>query len=209
MRKTALYVAAWFAAGLGAVTLATAGVSMVGRQVTGERPSSLSAQEVRAQLGRDDVEPAPSTTLPPTTSTTAAATTVPGAEPGSGPGSGGGPTVSPSPPGASPTVATTGGDDSGDDIGGDDRDDTPETTATTSSAPSETRTYSMVGGTATLRFSATGVTVVVASPNAGFSVVQEPTHDSGVRVEFRNDDHRSRVEGWWDDGPRDEVEEQD
>ncbi len=206
MRKTALYVAGWIAAGIGAVTLATAGVSMVGRQVTGERPSSLSAQEVRAELGRDETEPDTSTTAPSSTSTTTPTTTVPGAAagPGTGSGVGGGAEsdTDPSPTGVgSPgpaAVAPGPEDDDGDPV-----------TTSTAAAPSETRTYSMTGGTATLRFSSSGVTVVVATPNAGFSVVQEPTHDNGVRVEFRNDEHRSRVEGWWEGGPRDEVEEAD
>jgi hypothetical protein len=29
-----------------------------------------------------------------------------------------------------------------------------------------------------------------------------------VRVEFENDSHRSRIEGWWDGGPQDRVREQ-
>jgi hypothetical protein len=60
-----------------------------------------------------------------------------------------------------------------------------------------------------LRFAPTGVTVVVASPNAGYAVDVEGTHGNGVRVEFRSEEHRSRVEGWWDGGPQDDTEEQD
>jgi hypothetical protein len=53
------------------------------------------------------------------------------------------------------------------------------------------------------------VKVLVASPNAGYSVEIDPTHDNGIRVEFRSDAHRSRVDGWWEDGPRDDVDEED
>jgi hypothetical protein len=70
-------------------------------------------------------------------------------------------------------------------------------------------TYNLVGGTATLRFSASGVTVVAAVPNAGFSAAVSQTHGTGKRVEFESDDHRSRVEGWWDGGAQDEVREDD
>ena len=65
-----------------------------------------------------------------------------------------------------------------------------------------TRSYDLVGGTATLRFSPSGVTVVVATPGAGFTVDIGESHGGGARVEFESDDHRSRLDGWWDGGPR-------
>lgn len=99
----------------------------------------------------------------------------------------------------------------------------PPTTATTSTtapvaattpgpteAPAgadETRTYPLVGGTATLRFSPAGVTVVAANPNPGFSVEVEQ-EGTGLEVAFRSDSHRSKVEAWWDGGPRDSVDEE-
>lgn len=190
MRRIAVYVAAWVAAGVGAVALATAGVSMVGNQVTGSRPSPLSADEVRSELVAE--EATTTTTLPGTsTSVPGAVGTTPGGEPV---------TTTPTPPVTSSPGTTAPG--------------SPTTTPPTTSPPppppaAETRTYTLVGGTATLRFSPDGATVVVASPNAGFAVDVEPTHDNGVRVELRSDSHRSRVEGWWDGGPRDQVEEQD
>ena len=67
----------------------------------------------------------------------------------------------------------------------------------------------MVGGTATLRFSATGVTVVAAAPKPASRWTASSTHGNGVRVEFESDDHRSRVDAWWDGGPQDEVREDD
>lgn len=195
MRRTALYVAAWFAAGVAAVLMASAGVAMVGSQVTGSRPAPLSADQVRAELAEDES----TTTTTGTSATTTSAPDTTDTPPSSAPGG----AVTTSTTGPGPTGPTT---------------TVPGTTPTTSApsptttappAPATTRTYTLVGGTATLRFSAEGVTVVVASPNAGYSVRVEPTHDTGVRVEFRSDSHRSRVEGWWDGGPQDEVEEQD
>jgi hypothetical protein len=179
VRRTALYVAAWFAAGVAAVSLASAGVSMVGNQVTGSRPSPLSAADVEAELIADEPATTTTTTLTP-----------PPTNPGTGT-----PTTGGTNPGPTATSAPTSV--------------TPPPTTAPPAAPAVTRTYTLVGGTATLRFEAAGVTVVVASPNAGYSVDTESTHDNGVRVEFRSDEHRSRVEGWWDGGPRDEVDESD
>lgn len=186
VRRTLLLVAAWAAAGATAVALATAAVSMVGNQVTGSRPSPLSADQVRRELDAGGGGASRSTT---STTTTPA---------------GSGPDVAPEPesssarsPASTETTRTVRPAPT----------PSPTTTTTRPAAPSETRTYNLVGGTATLRFSESGVKVVVASPNAGFSVEVEPTHDNGVKVEFRSERHRSRVAGWWDGGARDEVEE--
>ncbi|HET6662862.1 MAG TPA: hypothetical protein VFG94_01330 [Acidimicrobiales bacterium] len=86
------------------------------------------------------------------------------------------------------------------------------TTTTTSATPpadaaATTRTYRMVGGVVTLSFSPSGVEVVGATPNEGFSVDSEPEHGNGVRVEFKSDAHKSRVDAWWDGGPQVERRE--
>jgi hypothetical protein len=154
---------------------------MVGNQVTGSRPSPLSAEEVRSELA---LEAATTTTLAgvtdsslPNEATTSTSVTAPT-----------GPTTTTSRSGST----------------------SPTTPATTQPGPPpETRTYTLVGGTATLRFTADGVTVWASTPNPGYSAVTEATHDNGIRVEYRSDAHRSRVEGWWDAGPRDEVREED
>jgi hypothetical protein len=86
---------------------------------------------------------------------------------------------------------------------------TTGTTATTSPAsPNVLRSYELVGGDATLRFSASGVLVVVATPAPGFSVEIDDAHDGGARVEFEGEDHTSRLDAWWDGGPQDEVREE-
>jgi hypothetical protein len=75
--------------------------------------------------------------------------------------------------------------------------------------PEETvRTFELNGGTATVRFSAAGVEVLSAVPKAGFSADVGP-EDGGMRVEFESDDHRSRLDVWWNGEPRHEIEEQD
>lgn len=166
MRRTVLLVGAWLVGGAAAVGAASLGVSRVGDEVTGNRPTPLSAAEVREELA---AAPATTTTSPsPVTTTTITPTTT-----------------------TTTTVVA------------------PQQQPTTTTEAAETRTYALVGGTATLRFAPSGVTVVAAAPNPGFSVETNPEHGNGIRVEFESDDHRSRVTGWWEDGPRDEVREED
>lgn len=187
MHRSVVLVAAWVGAGAAAVTLATAGVSMVGNQVTGSRPSPLSADEVRRELEAAEVaNPSTNATDPGTGPTTtlgepsaAGVSTTTTTRPGTAPSTR---------PGSSPTAAPSG-------------------PTTTTSEPVELRTYSLVGGTATLRFSPSGVTLVDAVPAAGYATEIEAVHDNGIRVEFESEDRRSRVEGWWDAGPRDQTDE--
>lgn len=160
--KRGLLIVAWLLAGVLAVALATAAVSRVGNEVTGSRPSPLSAGEVQQEL----------TAASTSTTTTSTAPAV-------------------SPPATTGSTTTTA---------------TPATTGPVD-APAETRSYALVGGTATLRFSPQGVTVVTATPNPGFSVDVEPEHGNGVKVEFESEAHESRVDGWWDGGPVERVSE--
>lgn len=183
VRKALPYLAAWFLAGVVAVAVASAGVSMVGEQVTdNSREAPLSAEQVREELvagGHDTT-----TTEPP------AATT----------------TTIPAPPTAVDAVGAS-SDGPSTSVGGGAT--APSTTPPPPPPVTSTKTYNLVGGTATLRFSATGVTVVAAVPKAGFSVDVSQAHDNGARVEFEGEDHRSRVDGWWAGGPREEVREDD
>jgi hypothetical protein len=101
----------------------------------------------------------------------------------------------------SPTTTT---DDDGSSGSGD---GSTSTTSPGDAAP-ETRSYTLVGGAVTLRFAPSGVTLVVATPNPGFEVETEPTHGTGIRVELEGDDHRSRIDAWWDGGPQVEPREE-
>lgn len=83
----------------------------------------------------------------------------------------------------------------------------PTTAATSGSLAPVTRTYTMVGGTAQIRFTATSVTIVYARPAAGFEIDDESEDGTTVRVRFRSDTHESRLEAWWDGGPHDSVQE--
>jgi hypothetical protein len=205
VRKLVAFAAVWLAAAAVAVLVAWQGVGIVTNQVTDDRPAPLAAGEVRA-LTREAQRsaaggPATTTTVPqseatapgdpaggPPTSTAPAGAVTPGAA-----------TATTAPPGAptttpaSPSPTTTAPAPA-------------PTTAPPADAPAETRTYNVVGGSASLRFSASGVTVVWATPAAGFEVQIEP-EGPGVQVEFESEEHRSRVTGWWDGGPRDDTRE--
>ena len=196
MRKTLPYLGVWFVAGLLAMVLASAGVSMVTDRVTVDRPAPLSATQVRDELAGAAETPAADVSAGTVGSNPAAPT--PSIEPlgdpstGESPPSGGsGSTTTSAPPSGANGPAPT----------------TP--TAPPVTPASVTRTYDLIGGTVTLRFTSTGVTVVTATPKAGFSVDIGEGHDNGARVEFEREDHQSRLDGWWDHGPQDEVREED
>jgi hypothetical protein len=85
----------------------------------------------------------------------------------------------------------------------------PTTSSPPATAEASTRNYSLVGGTVTVRFSPTAVTVISAVPRNGYSVELEQEGPTQVSVRFESDDHESRLDAYWSDGPRDEVEERD
>lgn len=190
-------VVAWAAAALAAVAVASWGVAIVGRSVTQSRPAPLSIGQVEERLAAASA------------TTTTIADVAPGMDTATAPPDPGSPTTTaavPSVPSTSPVVA--GGTDPGPT-----RTTAPAAPTTTAAPPApaptgETRTYALVGGTVSLRFEPNGVTVAFANPAAGFEVDVEAEHANGVRVEFESETHRSRVTGWWDGGPRDEVDEQ-
>lgn len=196
MRRTATIVTIWLAAGVGAVALSSLAVSMVGNNVTASRPASLSADQVRDELSSGGGSKtttatggAPEPTLASDGST---ATTRPATD-----GARTATTLPPSSPTTQPKPLGVKGDGS------------TSTTTTTSSPTATVRTYALVGGTATLRFSPSGVTVQDATPKPGYSVDVEAEGGNGVRVEFSSAAHESRVDGWWDGGPQDRIREED
>ena len=198
MQRNLSFLVAWLIAAAVATTVAWQGVGLVGEQVTSERPAPLNAREVRERLADEAVEVGAATTSSTepsseTTSTTAGtADSVPEpppAPPSDVPASSGPTGQSPAPESSAPAP-------------------TPQPTAPPPATASATRTYNLVGGTASLRFTPSGVTVDYATPKAGFTVEIEPENGNGVKVEFRSDDHRSRVDGWWDGGPRERIREE-
>lgn len=197
VRRSLPLVLGWLLAAVAALAVASWGVALVGSSVTDRRPAPLTASQVDERLD----ELATSTS---TSTTSSAPSSVPGSEdepttssstPDESNGDGATTTTAPrTATTAQPSSATTTASPAA-----------PPTTA----APAETRTYSLEGGTVTLRFEPGRVTVVFANPAQGFDVEVEPEHVNGVKVEFESPTHRSRVDGWWDGGPRDRVSERD
>ncbi|MFI9816076.1 hypothetical protein [Saccharothrix variisporea] len=63
------------------------------------------------------------------------------------------------------------------------------------------RSFRLQGGVAAIRFSATEIEPISATPRQGFAAsVEQPAH--AVVVEFVGPDHRSRIEATWVDGPQ-------
>lgn len=194
-RRTIPLVLAWVVAATVAVAVASWGVALVGRSVTEDRPAALASAEVEERLSEV------AATAPPASSTASTTTAPRAAET---------PTTVAGPDGSTGTVpvTTTPGPSPTTTMAPAAPPPPPATVAPAAPAPAtETRTYTLVGGTASLRFEPTGVTVVFANPAQGFDVEIEPEHGNGVRVEFESDDHESRLDGWWDGGPQDRKEE--
>ncbi len=86
----------------------------------------------------------------------------------------------------------------------------PTTTTTTSQPPTtlpgQTLTFNLTGGSTAISFSPTEVKVLWATPNPGFEVKIEP-ESPGIKVEFRSDEHRSRIDAWWSGGPQHDIRE--
>lgn len=194
-RRTIPLVLAWVVAAAVAVAVASWGVALVGRSVTEERPAALASAEVEERLSEVAATDPPSTSTTSTTTTALSAGETPTTV--AGPGGSAGSVPVTTTPGPSPTTTVAPASP-------------PAAPATVAPAPvpaAETRTYTLVGGTASLRFEPSGVTVVFANPAQGFDVEIEAEHGNGVRVEFESDTHESRLDGWWDGGPQDRKEE--
>ena len=105
----------------------------------------------------------------------------------------------PPPPQTPPTTATP-------------DDPTPTPTATESDEPEpapEDRAYELEGGSVGIRFSATRVEVLWATPRDGFAVRILRESETRVVVTFRSRTHVSELEARWSNGPRADAEEDD
>jgi hypothetical protein len=192
VRRFFAFGLAWLVAAVVATVVAWQGVGLIGHQVTGHRPATLSAGQIDKALDTTTDHPLTPSSAPSTTAAPGAGTTPP-------PGTGTNGTV------ATGTTAPTaggggGGSGSGSTLGG------SGTTAAPAVAP-VTRTYRLDGGTTTIRFSPTAVTVLVSTPNSGYQYSTGSGDNGGVRVEFTSDTARSRIDAWWAGGPQTKVDE--
>jgi cytoskeletal protein RodZ len=181
MRRSITLVSTWVVATLAAIGLAWAGVGLVADQV---------AEPVRPL---DVVAATPSSSPASSPDATPSPSSAPTASPTPVPDDGGA---------AEPPAVTGTSDDSDDDAPSGPDDDEGE------DASAETRSYRLVGGTVTISYSATRVDVVVATPADGFDVEVERDGPTDLRVEFTGDDHESRLDASWEEGPRDRIREE-
>jgi cytoskeletal protein RodZ len=197
VRRILAFGLAWLCAAVVAVVVAWQGVGVVGDQVTSDRPATLSSSEVEAAL-RDTATDPSSSRSDGTTSTTppgvTPAQTTPA--PGSAP-------ATPTTPSRTATTATRVPATSGGGGG-----NTGDGAAAPTVSPAENRTFLVSGGTVELRFAPEGTTLVYATPNAGYQITRNgPADNNGWRVEFEGPAGKSRIEGWWDGGPKARVED--
>ena len=189
MPRPATVVLGWVAATAAAVGVAYLGVSSVAGGVVEPLPATVGrpSPSVLAE-GRATHAASEQATTPSPTPTDEASSTSP--TPGTSA------SAAPDVPVTTPTAAPS---------------PAPAPTVSPSSRPapaSQLRTYSMVGGSATLRYEPGRVTVVSAEPAQGFSYGIEGNGTAEVRVDFVGEEHRSRLQATWeDDGPHEEIEE--
>lgn len=107
-----------------------------------------------------------------------------------------------------PTGTTADSPRSADDTGG-------TTTGVSAAAPEPAsdpvpveETFDLIGGQVAIRFTPTEVGVLWITPAPGYTGSSQP-EDGGVEVEFDNGVHESKLEAWWDGGPRTEIREED
>lgn len=79
---------------------------------------------------------------------------------------------------------------------------------TTTTEPAIVELFTTEGGQAEISFSPTKVEVLWAVPAPGWEARSEVEGD-GVKVEFRGDDERYRIDAWWDGGPQNRIREDD
>lgn len=71
----------------------------------------------------------------------------------------------------------------------------PPAAQTPAAAPPASRSFDLIGGSATITCKSGTPSVASATPRSGFSVERE-THGSSVEVRFRSDQHDSKLEAW-------------
>ena len=59
-----------------------------------------------------------------------------------------------------------------------------------------------------MRFESGAAHLLWATPNSGYTV-ENLSNGNTVEIRFRNGDHESRLKAYWDNGPRQEIEDGD
>lgn len=182
MRRTGLLIAGWALATLLALILGLQAVSAISDSVTSNRKATLSPVSVKAALDRSTSSTESSSSSSSDESTSSSSS-------------------SDDHGGQQPEASQSGAQSSSSNDG-------QGSLASTEPAPPEDRTYQLVGGSAGVRFENGAAHLLWATPNSGYSV--ESSGDaSTVDVRFRSDSHESRLKAFWDDGPQEEIDDND
>lgn len=86
---------------------------------------------------------------------------------------------------------------------------TPDTTVATGHAPQQTQTltFHLEGGSASITFTPKTAILSWASPNPGYEVKVDGDGER-LKVEFESDEHNSRIDAWWAGGPKYRIREE-
>jgi len=218
MRRNGLLIGGWAMATLLALVLGLQGIQSVSNSVTDHRPAPLSPASVRAALQRTSTSSTTTTAVSAASGSSAASDDPARSASSSGVVSprvngDGGSTASDGPSPAvdgsvAPSASTDSSEESAESGPGPDSSSSSESSSE-SSAPFVDRIYQLEGGSVAVRFQDNAAHLLWATPNRdeGFTVDQAEENGGTVDVRFRNDDHESRLRAYWDDGPRDEIEE--
>lgn len=183
------YVLVWLAVTATAVFVAAAAVGSVRNQVT-ETPTAMVPTTSTTAVST------PESSVPTTAAEAASSTTTSAsASVGSTTTTTAAPTTTTTTPTEpTPTTTTT----------------VPVTTTTTASAPTDIRSYDLVGGVVTVEIGSSTVHLSGASPKSGFRMEVENSGPKKVEVEFKSDGHESKFSGEFKDGTFvPEIEESD
>lgn len=188
MKKRVALPLIWLAAAALASTVAWQGVQIVSSQVLETEPTDLASQATTSTSTSTPSTPAVQEQQAVGSGSTTSAATASQS------------TTDPGGTSSQSTSSTTPGTDS--------QPTSSAQTATTAEQTDQTvtQTFVLTGGTTAISFSPAGVTVIYANANDGFSAKIQP-EGAGIKVEFESDYHKSRVEAWWYDGPRNEIRE--
>ena len=169
-------VAAWIGATLLTAVAAWSAVNIADDQVADRPVLPLSSAEVEA-LPTTPMAPVPTTTRVPPTSTLppppATTTSTTGAA------------TTTIVPAAAPTTTTT-------------TSTSTSTSTTTTVAATEVSVHQLIGGVVSIEAGPGGVSVISATPNAGFAADVKSGGPGTVEVEFESDSHESTFRARWE-----------
>lgn len=73
---------------------------------------------------------------------------------------------------------------------------------------SQTRTFTLTGGSVAVSFAPDNLSVLWATANPGFTSEIKKASGDEIVVEFESDNHESKLKATWDNGPVHEIEEE-